>query len=970
MSASREIEDLQSKLRVLERKRAEDRDRLLDLERLRQEREKLERIISRLEAKIKPMFDTQQELRARVRELEAEKNEVEHILTERTHQFEIITLDREVAEEQEERLRDELNSVKAQLEEALLEAEILKEENADFKKGSGVGERDFTLVIHLEEQNERLKEALIRLRDQTAADDAESRAEIKRLQRDVETYTQLQKKYEAAISQLRQTEEIADNLRQQLDIAFGAEQMLDELTVKNLALSEQVEEMRTAIQDLETLKEINDEIEANHLESAKQMGEEIDYRDMLLQEQTERMSQFVDTTADYEYTVGRFRELVASLQSDLDQLRTEKSMGEAESAEIDRRTREMYDLNDKLQASALKIQVKTIDLELRKLDAQEALDHLSIVKSFIPDSLATIREAIKTLLAFRRISFKSNLVVSVLRDNMASESEAFVTLALGTEICDKLTSISALCSHFATAISVCDVFEFENYGPLIEDIAPIEVLLDKAINSLRSYELNENGFSSSLQESFGVLESLGATKLEVQAGEMRTQECCGQLQCVQSYIDSVIIIAQYLLMIVAGELGGGSEDGCNTTYEEELARTFKSQAEALVLHAKSVRVLTNKAQAIVEEWKASLRAPTDGAQRILSAIHASSNLSCTYVRNVCFSVTLAFNKDVESYKQIGYSGIQEIMSKEAENTGDSGTFFSSVTATIKSMMTKMREFVAIIASPNGSRIYEKARAPWLVKVEELREHDAANKDARTKVVQLNEEINQLATQIRLKDKELEESSIKVSVLDSRLQKSIERLEGFSVVEREMAERAAHENALEVKVHSLRREMKALEDEAHELRKLAAVNESASKELKKLEGQAQAASAEEVDILNKQISALEATVRYLQDQGSLPSTNSSTWTDTAVAYLKTQVDERARTPAMLRNTTANKVYDSLIDLALTSDLVYVDRDSTRGWRPLRSQARYIAARQTEQYRNLAELAQKISFATGQSGEAMT
>jgi dynactin 1 len=55
-------------------------------------------------------------------------------------------------------------------------------------------------------------------------------------------------------------------------------------------------------------------------------------------------------------------------------------MSEAESAEISRRTREMYDLNQKLQASALKTQVKTIDLELRKLEAQEALEHLSIVR--------------------------------------------------------------------------------------------------------------------------------------------------------------------------------------------------------------------------------------------------------------------------------------------------------------------------------------------------------------------------------------------------------------------------------------------------------------------------------------------------------------------------------------------------------------------------------------------------------------
>ncbi|KAK9485863.1 dynein associated protein-domain-containing protein [Lipomyces starkeyi] len=960
MSTNRDIEDLQSKLRILERKRAEDRDRLLDLERLKQEREKLERIISRLEAKIKPMFDTQQELRTRLRELEAEKREIGQVLKERTEQFEIITLDREVAEEQEERLRDELSSVKAQLEEALLEAEILKEENADFKRGSGMGERDSNVLIHLEEQNERLKEALVRLRDQTAADEAESRSEIKRLQRDVETYTQVKSKYEMAITQLRQTEEIADNLRQQLDIAFGADQILDELTVKNLALTEQIEEMRIAIQDLETLKEINDEIEANHLEAAKQMREEIDYREILLREQARRMSQFEDTTADYEYTVGRFRDLVASLQSDLDQLRTEKSMSDAESAEISRRTREMYDLNQKLQASALKAQVKTIDLELRKLEAQEALEHLSIVRTCIPNSLAMMREAIKTLLAFRRISFKSNLVVSIVRDNIQSSSETFVTLALGTEICDTLICILALCSRFETAIAVCDVSEFEDYGPLMEDISPVEGLLDKAINSLRNYELNENELLSSLQESLGVLEDLGSAKLEVCTGEMRTQECCGQLRCIQSYVDSAIIIAQSILMTVARELGGDSENCKRMTYEADLAHTFQSQGEALVLQAKSVKALTSKAQAIMEEWKSSLRAPTDDTERTLSTIRARSNSSCTYLRNVYFSITLAFSKDVESYKQIGYSQIQEIMLKEAENTGDAGTFFASVTATVKYMMTMMRDLVAKITGPSGSSIYERALSPWLVKVELLREQDAINKDARTKVVQLNEDIKQLATQIRLKDKELEESAIKINVLDSRLQKSMHRLERFGEIEREMTERAASENLLETTVQSLRREMKELENEADELRKLAAVNESASKDLKKLEGQVQDTSSEEIDTMNEQIAALQATVRYLQEQGGKP--RDSSWTDIAVSFLKTKIDGRDRKPPVLGNTAANHVLDKMIDLALTSDLVFIDRDRQKGWKPLRNKARYIAARQMEQYRNLACYARNVSLAS--------
>ena len=51
--------------------------------------------------------------------------------------------------------------------------------------------------------------------------------------------------------------------------------MLQHLTERNLTLSERIEEMHAVIQDLEALKELNDELEENHVENEKQMQEEI-----------------------------------------------------------------------------------------------------------------------------------------------------------------------------------------------------------------------------------------------------------------------------------------------------------------------------------------------------------------------------------------------------------------------------------------------------------------------------------------------------------------------------------------------------------------------------------------------------------------------------------------------------------------------------------------------------------------------
>ena len=81
--------------------------------------------------------------------------------------------------------------------------------------------------------------------------------------------------FDTTVEQLEAAENLVENLKLQLDDAMGAEDMLEHLTERNLTLSERIEEMHAVIQDLEALKELNDELEENHVENEKQMQEEI-----------------------------------------------------------------------------------------------------------------------------------------------------------------------------------------------------------------------------------------------------------------------------------------------------------------------------------------------------------------------------------------------------------------------------------------------------------------------------------------------------------------------------------------------------------------------------------------------------------------------------------------------------------------------------------------------------------------------
>jgi dynactin 1 len=136
-----------------------------------------------------------------------------------------------------------------------------------------------------------------------------------------------------------------DSLKQQLDDALGAEDMLVQLTERNLLLGEvsrhlwafwiilmffqKIEEMRVIIEDLEALKELNDELEENHVETEKALQEDIgqciccvislanashiEGKEAQLREATRKIGDLEEAILDYDQTVAQFRELVTQL---------------------------------------------------------------------------------------------------------------------------------------------------------------------------------------------------------------------------------------------------------------------------------------------------------------------------------------------------------------------------------------------------------------------------------------------------------------------------------------------------------------------------------------------------------------------------------------------------------------------------------------------------------------------------------
>jgi len=379
-ATQRENEDLKSKVKVLEKKRQEDRENLKILQRVQEERDKYEAIIQKLQQRYQPQQAELVELKKQLKEMEATVAEVEDIKAEHEALLEMATLDREMAEEQTEAYKAELDAVRGKAEELEMEVEILREENEELSQGMTPEEKTSAGWLQLEKQNERLREALLRLREITSQTEDELKGANASLEEELTELVKYKDDYENIKEKLIASQSAVEDLRGQLETALGAEEMLEELSERNMNMSEQIDEYRATVEDLESLKEISDELEINHIETEKQMQEELDYRDLIIAEQSKRIAQLDASNEEAEYTITRFRDLVVNLQSDLEDMKASQQITETEAEELTARSRSMLDINMKLQITAAKAQNKTIDLELRKMEAEEAMEHLAVVQ--------------------------------------------------------------------------------------------------------------------------------------------------------------------------------------------------------------------------------------------------------------------------------------------------------------------------------------------------------------------------------------------------------------------------------------------------------------------------------------------------------------------------------------------------------------------------------------------------------------
>uniref|UniRef100_A0A672LM07 Dynactin subunit 1 n=1 Tax=Sinocyclocheilus grahami TaxID=75366 RepID=A0A672LM07_SINGR len=539
-----QVKDLEEKLETLKMKRTEDKAKLKELEKHKIQLEQLQEWKSKMQ-------EQQNELQKQLKEAKKEANEALEAkerymeeMADTADAIEMATLDKEMAEERAESLQLEADALKERVEELTLDLEILKHEIEE--KGSD-GAASSYHVKQLEEQNARLKEALVRMRDLSASEKQEHAKLQKLMEKKNFELDALRCQKEKLQEEMKMAEKTIDELKEQVDAALGAEEMVEMLTERNLDLEEKVRELRETVTDLEAINEMNDELQENARETELELREQLDLSAASIREAEKRVEAAQETVADYQQTIQKYRELTAHLQ----EVNRELMSQQEASTEQQQQPAEIFDF--KIKFAEAKAYAKAIEMELRKMEVAQANRQVSLLISFMPDSFLKHggdHDCILALLLIPRLICKAELISKQAQEKFeltdTCSQKAGMRGAVGEQtsfaagLIYSLTLLQATLHKYEHALNQCSVDVYKRVGSLYSEMSIHERSLDFLIDLLYKDLLDETVNVGPLTKAIKYYQHLYSIHLAEQPEDC-TMQLADHIKFTQSALDCMAV---------------------------------------------------------------------------------------------------------------------------------------------------------------------------------------------------------------------------------------------------------------------------------------------------------------------------------------------------------------------------------------------------------------------------------------------
>ncbi|KAF7279198.1 hypothetical protein GWI33_007604 [Rhynchophorus ferrugineus] len=516
---NQQIRDLNEKIETLKIRRQEDKERLKDYDKLKIQLEQL------VEFKLKIM-EAQNSLQ---RELQRAKQEAKEAVDAReahaeevadlAEAVELATLDKEMAEEKAECLQVELEACKEKLDEVTLDLQILKTEMEEKALGSsGADSQGISTyeIKQLQQQNARLRETLVRLRDLSAHDKHEYQKLLKDIDQKKSEITELGKTKEKLSARVEAMEQQISDLQEQVDAALGAEEMVVLLGEQKLTLEEKVTQLQEEVVELEALQDMNDQLVESNIELEADLREELDMAMAATREALRERDAAMETIADRESTINKFRSLVQQLQ---EQSLNLQGQLEKETSKPMKALPEIIDF--KKMFTETKAHTKAIDLELRRVDVQQLQQHIKYLSAYMPDSFMNRggdHDAVLVLLLIPRLVHKSEILLNQIRDKFPAVEKIDNAAVLKGHKVEQFSfrcrmsylvfALQGILHQYYFSLNSCSPEILLKVGATYPEMAAQEKIVDGFVDLVKRNQLDENVPIDALEKCFNYFKTL------------------------------------------------------------------------------------------------------------------------------------------------------------------------------------------------------------------------------------------------------------------------------------------------------------------------------------------------------------------------------------------------------------------------------------------------------------------------------
>lgn len=970
-TAIRELEQMKAKYTIMERKRMEDRDKLKSLETMKEERDKFENTLQKLQRKCQTQSKEMAEWRKQVQESEAKVEGIEREQAEQSSEIEHVTIDKEVAEERLECATVELENSKQKCEALELELELVREENQELSSGMTSEERSSAGWLQMEKENQRLRDALVALRDMTQQSETGLKNHVKELEDDLDGFEALQSEHEKAKTELAASRIAVHDLKENLDAADQQELLVTQITEEKDAMAERLNLLSAEVMRLNEDAELSLEIQDTQNSTERLLQGELDDVKAFALDCDQKARHQAKVIDDLEYTLLKFKEMADGLQNDLQELQANKQVNESEAHELNAKSRAMLDLNLRLQTTAAKTQTRKVELELNQVNAEDAATHLAMIQSFIPETFKAEKDPILALLRFKRIASKAKLLRTSIEENVNHPTDNISgDKYVAFNIVEKLQWIISSCSRSHNCMQGCTVEDFSKFSDAFHELEPVERAIDTGIEAAKRQDMDSLRFAADLQRIIPLLADL-SEKTVPSSLDTFADTFTGISEMIKLHTETVGLELDLINETVRNKIVRSEED-------DEGLDEFSQQIRMLVDHSRSSRVVAGKVYRAIDEKRNHSMMLSESSLISFEQAASVGKRASELLRIIGQGLLERFDGDEvfkldDVWKIMQDSAIQWLKG-DLSKISKPNNFVETVGKMLSEFHSKIEGLFNLASDLSNYAEYERHPAPWIVRAKILNEQKVVDTQMEAQLRRLQSQANERSVVLNAKDKAIEEQSLKIELLEARSKgtkdhatalQNLERRLAAAVVERDKAvdelETLTKENlALSRKCDEARADpaMQTVNNVAVDLGAAAAWSSNGESAAWRL--------AADAEILKDEIKGLQSAVRFLKAENHrllYPATPAGL-AATNHAWLEANPLPKSGRISNDRHVgiaaEAKDVFSRLLEVSIQIKPLQLRNDSTinaRGkqssWRPIKTTPRYLASRQREELEKWTE-----------------